>query len=46
MVSHFLSYVTLQGKPMLILLFELLYFCEYGKIDHIAAKACTELTQG
>lgn len=33
------------GKPMLILLFELLYFCEYGKIDHIAAKACTELTQ-
>ena len=31
---------------MLKLLFELLYFCEYGKIDHIAAKACNELTQG
>ncbi len=40
----FVSY--LQVAPLWRLLFELLYYIEYGVIDDVAVKSCNELSTG
>ena len=35
-----------QVVPLWKLIFELISFCEFGKIDEVTARACSELSPG
>ena len=39
-------HVSLQASALWKLLFELVYYCQYHRVDDVAVKAATELSPG